>query len=40
MSIEQYPDGVIVAAVADGPSDFKAWLPGTVIMGLSPEDRG
>jgi hypothetical protein len=37
--IEQYPNGVIVVTVADGPSDFKAWLHETAIMGLSPENR-
>ncbi len=26
MSVEQYSNGLIVVAVADGPSDFKVWL--------------
>jgi hypothetical protein len=40
MSIEQYPNGVIVVAVADGPSDITVWLRGTAIMGLSPKCLG
>jgi hypothetical protein len=36
MSIEQYPNEVTVAAVAEEPSDFTAWLREAVIMKLLP----
>jgi hypothetical protein len=39
MSIEQCSNEVIIAAVADEPSDFNLWLREAAIMGLSPEDR-
>ena len=39
MSVEQYSSGLIVVAVADGPSDFKVWLHEGVPADLASDLR-